>query len=105
LIWVVYTGGDDVHKLYFILIGSVFILSILFAIIIWRQTIKFEKKALAAKKAKEEYLNQLMLEQEEERRLAELRLEEELQQKLQEELLENTDAENNPETKPEYHKE
>lgn len=73
------------QKLYFILIGSVFIISILFAIIIWRQTIKFEKKALAAKQAKEEYLKQLMLEQEEERRLAELRLQEELQQKLQEE--------------------
>ncbi len=62
------------QKLYFILIGSVFLLSILFAIIIWRQTIKFEKKALVAKKAKEEYLKQLMLEQEEEKRLAELRL-------------------------------
>lgn len=100
------------HKLYFILIGSVFILSILFAIIIWRQTIKFEKKALAAKKAKEEYLAQLMLEQEEERRQADLRLQEELQQLQAEELLEeetknnqNTETKDNPEVKPEDHME
>lgn len=97
-------GGDDVQKLYFILIGSVFILSILFAIIIWRQTIKFEKKALVAKKAKEEYLNQLMLEQEEERRLAEIRLQEELQEELLAEGKnnQNTDTENT-EDKPEDH--
>ena len=92
------------QKLYFILIGSVFILSILFAIIIWRQTIKFEKKALVAKKAKEEYLKKLMLEQEEEKRLAELRLQEELQQNLEQELLEENT--NNPNTEePEDHKE
>jgi len=60
-----------VQKLYFILIASVFILSLLFAVLIWRQTIKFEKKALAAKQAKEEYLKQLQIErEEEERRLA-----------------------------------
>lgn len=95
------------QKLYFILIGSVFILSILFAIIIWRQTIKFEKKALAAKQAKEEYLKQLMLEQEEERRLAELRLQEELQENLQEEMPEEDvaislpgETEDNLEVKP-----
>lgn len=59
------------QKLYFILIASVFILSLLFAVLIWRQTIKFEKKALAAKQAKEEYLKQLQIErEEEERRLA-----------------------------------
>jgi len=93
-----------VQKLYFILIGSVFILSILFAIIIWRQTIKFEKKALVAKKAKEEYLKQLMLEQEEEKRLAELRLQEELQQNLNEELLEeDTNSSNTGD--PEDHEE
>lgn len=101
------TGGDDVQKLYFILIGSVFILSILFAIIIWRQTIKFEKKALVAKQAKEEYLKQLMLEQEEERRLAELRLQEELQQNSEEVPEEDAEinqtglTEDNPEVKPE----
>ncbi|HHV16595.1 MAG TPA: hypothetical protein GXX58_08510 [Gelria sp.] len=71
------------QKFYLILIGSVLILSILFAILIWRQTVKVEKKAMIAKKAKEEYLHQLMLEQEEERRLAELKLQEELHQKLQ----------------------
>lgn len=105
-------GGDDVQKLYFILIGSVFILSILFAIIIWRQTIKFEKKALVAKQAKEEYLKQLMLEQEEERRLAEIKLQEELQQKAEDEMLQEDAAisqpdetDDNPEAKPGDHKE
>lgn len=98
------------QKLYFILIGSVFILSILFAIIIWRQTIKFEKKALVAKQAKEEYLKQLMLEQEEERRLAELRLQEELQQNSEElpqedaAINQSGQTEDNPKGKPEDQK-
>ena len=96
------TGGDDVQKLYFILIGSVFIFSILFGIIIWRQTIKFEKKALVAKKAKEEYLRQLMLEQEEEKRLAELRLQEESQQNLEQEMHEEDNSLNTED--PEDHK-
>jgi predicted Holliday junction resolvase-like endonuclease len=91
-----------VQKLYFILIVSVFILSILFAIIIWRQTIKFEKKALVAKRAKEEYLNQLMLEQEEERKLAELKFQEEIAQEKQESQLEQiTETDENPTDKPE----
>jgi predicted Holliday junction resolvase-like endonuclease len=51
---------------FFILIGIVLICSIFFGIMIWRQTIKFEKKALEAKKQKEEYLQKL----EEEQRLA-----------------------------------
>jgi len=91
-----------VQKLYFILIGSVFIFSILFGIIIWRQTIKFEKKALVAKKAKEEYLRQLMLEQEEEKRLAELRLQEESQQNLEREMHEEDNSLNTED--PEDHK-
>lgn len=90
------------QKLYFILIGSVFIFSILFGIIIWRQTIKFEKKALVAKKAKEEYLKQLMLEQEEEKRLAELRLQEESQQNLEREMHEEDNSLNTED--PEDHK-
>ena|GEM_PF-720015 len=90
------------QKLYFILIGSVFIFSILFGIIIWRQTIKFEKKALVAKKAKEEYLRQLMLEQEEEKRLAELRLQEESQQNLEREMHEEDNSLNTED--PEDHK-
>lgn len=51
---------------FLILIGIVFILSIFFAILIWRQTVKFEKKALAAKRRKEEYMRQLELENEKE---------------------------------------
>lgn len=82
------------QRFYLILIGSVLILSILFAILIWRQTVKVEKKAMIAKKAKEEYLHQLMLEQEEERRLAELKLQEELHQKLQAETEAEAEGEN-----------
>lgn len=88
--------GDDVQKLYFILIAAVFVLSILFAVIIWRQTIKFEKKALAAKRAREEYLNQLKIErEEEERRIAEQQ--KQLEEQQSEELNEsqNPDQEDN----------
>ncbi|MBC7074564.1 MAG: hypothetical protein H5T98_00550 [Syntrophomonadaceae bacterium] len=47
---------------FLILIAIVFISTIFFAVIIWRQLIKFEKKALAAKRQKEAYVQQLMLE-------------------------------------------
>lgn len=81
------------QKLYFILIVLVFVISLLFAVLIWRQTIKFEKKALAAKRAKEEYLNQLQLEREEEER----KIAEEEQQRQEEQQLEeqhSTDSQN-----------
>jgi len=77
-----------VQKLYFILIVSVFILSLLFGVLIWRQTIKFEKKALAAKRAKEEFLNQLKLEREEEER----KIAEEQQRQEEEQLEEQNPA-------------
>lgn len=48
---------------FLILIGVVLVCSILFGFLIWRQTVKFEKKAMAAKKRKEEYLQQLELQQ------------------------------------------
>lgn len=47
---------------FLILIAIVFISTIVFAVMIWRQLIKFEKKALAAKRQKEAYVQQLMLE-------------------------------------------
>ncbi|MEN6351481.1 MAG: hypothetical protein ABFD08_19075 [Syntrophomonas sp.] len=50
--------------LFLILIVVVFIVTIVFGILIWRQTIKIEKKALEAKMRKEEYLKQLELEKE-----------------------------------------
>ncbi|MGI5911356.1 MAG: hypothetical protein ACOX6E_02070 [Syntrophomonadaceae bacterium] len=53
-------------KLLYVLIGLVSVVNIIFLVFIWRQLIKFEKKALAAKQAKEKYLDQLRLEQEEE---------------------------------------
>jgi len=80
--------GDVVQKLYLILIAAVFLFSILFAVLIWRQTIKFEKKALAAKRAKEEYLKQLELEREEKKRVG-------LERMQQEKPAEEQDTSNN----------
>jgi len=51
------------ERLFHIFISLVFILSIFFGVLIWRQTIKFEKKALAAKKRKEEFIHQFEIEQ------------------------------------------
>jgi predicted PurR-regulated permease PerM len=48
---------------FLILIGIVFVCTLFFAIVIWRQTVKFEKKARIAKKQKEEYLLKLEEEQ------------------------------------------
>lgn len=48
---------------FLILMGIVLVCSILFGFLIWRQTVKFEKKAMAAKKRKEEYLRQLEMQQ------------------------------------------
>lgn len=48
---------------FLILIGIVLVGTIFFGFLIWRQTVKFEKKALIAKKNKEAYLQQLELEQ------------------------------------------
>lgn len=56
-------GGRALKTGFFILIGIVLVCTIFFGIMIWRQTVKFEKKALQAKKRKEEYLQQLEEEQ------------------------------------------
>lgn len=40
---------------FLLFIGFVFVTTIAFGILIWRQTIKFEKSALAAKRRQEEY--------------------------------------------------
>ena len=55
---------QTMQTMFLILIGSVFILSITFAILIWRQLIKFEKKALAAKQRQKEHIRQFEVEQE-----------------------------------------
>jgi len=55
------------YKGFMVLIAAVFLMSITFAVLIWQQCIKFEKKALAAKKRQEEYIAQLELEQKTER--------------------------------------
>ena len=48
--------------MFLILIGVVFVITMVFAVLIWRQTIKLEKSALAAKQRKEAYLQQLEIE-------------------------------------------
>lgn len=47
---------------FWIFIAVVFVITIIFGIVIWRQTLVFEKKAMAAKQRKEEYIKQLELE-------------------------------------------
>lgn len=47
-----------------VLIGLVFILSIFFGILIWCQTIGFERKALVARKRRDEFMEQFIAEQE-----------------------------------------
>lgn len=44
---------------FIILIGLVFIITVGFAILIWRQTIEFEKKAIAAKERQKAYEREL----------------------------------------------
>ncbi|MEN6328031.1 MAG: hypothetical protein ABFD18_17700 [Syntrophomonas sp.] len=47
-----------------ILIGVVFVTTLVFAVLVWKQTIKIEKSALASKKLKEKQMRKLELEQE-----------------------------------------
>jgi predicted Holliday junction resolvase-like endonuclease len=44
---------------FLIFIAVVFIVTLIFGILIWRQTLVFERKALAAKQRKEAYLKEL----------------------------------------------
>ena len=53
------------RTMFLILIGVVFVITMVFAVLIWRQTIKLEKSALAAKQRKEAYLQQLEIERQE----------------------------------------
>ncbi len=48
---------------FIILIAIVFIVTIFFGIVIWKQSIKFENKALILKQRKEEYIKELELQQ------------------------------------------
>ncbi|NLB51516.1 MAG: hypothetical protein GX808_01080 [Syntrophomonadaceae bacterium] len=48
---------------FMILIAIVFIVTIVFGIIIWKQSVKFEKKALVLKQRKEAYIKELELQQ------------------------------------------
>jgi len=49
-------------NLFFVLVIVVLSASLLFAVIIWRQTISFQEKAAVAKKRQEEYIRLLKLE-------------------------------------------
>ncbi len=44
---------------FLVLIGIVFVVTIIFGIIIWKHSIKFEKKALILKQRKEAYIKEL----------------------------------------------
>lgn len=52
------------RTMFLILIGVVFVTTLVFAVLIWQQTVKIEKRALAAKKLKEEQMRKLGLENE-----------------------------------------
>lgn len=56
---------------FLIFMAIVFIVTIVFGVLIWRQTLVFEKKALAAKQRKEAYLKQLEQEAQERQAAAE----------------------------------
>ncbi len=64
-------GGNGVHTAFLILIIVVLSASLLFGLVIWYQTIKFQKKAAAAKVRQEEYMQLLRLQKEEEKAAAE----------------------------------
>jgi hypothetical protein len=51
--------------IFLVFVAAVFLITMVFGVLIWRQTIVFEKKALAAKQKKEAYLQQLQQENEE----------------------------------------
>lgn len=59
------------HTAFLILIIVVLSASLLFGLVIWYQTIKFQKKAATAKVRQEEYMRLLRLQREEEKAAAE----------------------------------
>lgn len=73
--------------IFLIFVAAVFFITMIFGVLIWRQTIVFEKKALAAKQKKEAYLQQLQLENEEKLRKQE---EERLDNRENEEVKDDT---------------
>lgn len=73
--------------IFLIFVAAVFFITMIFGVLIWRQTIVFEKKALAAKQKKEAYLQQLQRENEENLRKQE---EERLDNRENEEVKDDT---------------
>lgn len=46
-------------KAFLVLVTMVVLVSLFFGLVIWRQTVKFEKKAAVLKEKKEQYLQEL----------------------------------------------
>lgn len=72
------------HKGFMVLIASVFLMTIIFAVLIWQQCIKFEKRALAAKKRQEQHMAQMELEK--------IREQDRIQKELEKEMAELEDS-------------
>jgi predicted Holliday junction resolvase-like endonuclease len=53
------------QTIFLVFVAAVFLITMIFGVLIWRQTIVFEKKALSAKQKKEAYLQQLQQESDE----------------------------------------
>lgn len=74
---------------FLIFIAIVFIITIIFGILIWRQTLIFERKALAAKQRKEEYIKQLEQELQEKEQAGQLEPSEQPESKSEEEEIDS----------------
>ncbi|MEN6460187.1 MAG: hypothetical protein ABFC94_02300 [Syntrophomonas sp.] len=53
------------QTIFLVFVAAVFLITMIFGVLIWRQTIVLEKKALSAKQKKEAYLQQLLQENDE----------------------------------------
>lgn len=53
------------QTIFLVFVAAVFLITMVFGVLIWRQTIVLEKKALFAKQKKEAYLQQLLQENDE----------------------------------------
>lgn len=75
---------------FLIFIAVVFTITIIFGVLIWRQTLVFERKALAAKQRKEAYVKQLEKELQEQQEAAEA------ERKMAEQEIEDQEGKNGP---------
>jgi len=74
------------RTMFLLLIGFVFVTTLIFAVLIWKQTVKVEKRALEAKRRKEEYMQRMEKEREEEiKKELEIEMQKMAKQRLEEE--------------------